>query len=98
MNKIKEELNTLGDPAPTVVMNGDFSLPIIKWESLEVYGGSADARQQAKLLLDFANEFMLIENITQPTRGDNILDLFFTSNEELLYNIRVEDTIMSDHK
>ncbi|KAK4313514.1 hypothetical protein Pmani_015149 [Petrolisthes manimaculis] len=79
-------------------MNGDFNLPIIRWESLEVYGGSADARQQAKLLLDFADEFMLIENITQPTRGNNLLDLFFTSIEELLYNIRLEDTIMSDHR
>jgi hypothetical protein len=33
-----------------------------------------------------------------PTREHNILDLFFTSNEELVADIRIEETTLSDHR
>lgn len=41
---------------------------------------------------------MLEQRITTATRGSNILDLFITNNEEQFSTIRIEDTMMSDHK
>lgn len=64
ISRIQEERNALDDPVPTVVLNGYFNLSNIQWESLVVYGVSAYMRQQAKLLLDFADENLLVEKIT----------------------------------
>ena len=44
-------------------------------------------------------EFFLNQCITEPTRLNNILDLFFTNNEEFILKIQIEaPTKMSDHK
>ena len=61
-------------------------------------GCTKDQKLQAEELLEFANEFYLNQYITEPTRRQNILDLFFTNNEDLILKIKVEPpTILSDH-
>lgn len=95
---ITEEIQRLGTPEPTIVLNGDFNLPIINWDNLTIYGGTTADRQHSTALMNLANQFLLTQMINEPTRGDNILDLVFTSNEELVNIVRIEDTVLSDHR
>ena len=49
--------------------------------------------------MDFSEKFFLNQYIEEPTRLNNILDLFFTNNEDIILKIQVEaPTTMSDHK
>ena len=92
------EVETLGSPSPTVVLCGDMNLPLVKWPSREIYGGSAADRLQAGYLLGFADDYLMEQYVNEPTRLDNVLDLFFTNNEELPTDVRVVDTLLSDHR
>jgi hypothetical protein len=48
--------------------------------------------------LKFAEQFALEQFVTVPTRLNNILDLFFANNTELVRELSVEDTVLSDHR
>ena len=46
-----------------------------------------------------SEEFFLVQCIEEPTRLNNILDLFFTNNEDVILKTQVEaPTTLSDHK
>ena len=101
-NKTLKEIETrvaeLGDPAPSLIIGGDFNLPRIRWTSpggLEV--GDRDTSQEAQLA-KFAAEHLLSQQVRSPTRAHNILDLFFTNNERMVVDVRVEETSLSDHR
>lgn len=95
---IKSEISKIGSPDPIIILNGDYNFPIITWRPLSVYEGSPAERTQSEVLLQLMEEFMLIQRITSPTRGSNILDLFMTNNDELVSALNTEDTIISDHR
>ena len=95
---ISEELKKLDQPSPTILLTGDFNLPIINWQANTVTGGCIDTQSQASKLLDLASEHCLTQCIDVSTRGKNTLDLIFTNNEELIHSIKVTDTALSDHK
>ena len=100
IQSIVSEIIKLGNPEHNIIILGDFNLPIIKWNEPNgtiIYGGSTSDRQQSDLLLSFMDEFLLKQMIGTPTKGNNILDLAFTNNEEMISNINIEDTLMSDH-
>ena len=40
---------------------------------------------------------MLLQIVDQPTRGNNILDLFLTNNDRVIRNVEVAKTDLSDH-
>ena len=46
--------------------------------------------------VDFLDDFSLAQMVTEPTRGDNILDYFLTSNPTLVNNIEIHPGI-ADH-
>ena len=95
MNKVLAEFRA---PVPTVVVNGDFNFPMINWRSGAVCGSApAASKEQSNKFVDFINAHMLEQCIEEPTRGNNILDLFLTNNHELVINIEVCETILSDH-
>ena len=98
INKIHGEIIKLGDPAPNILITGDFNMPNAPWQSLEMYGGSDSIRRQAEALFNFSMLHALEQVITKATRGDNILDLCFTNNDELIDQVRIEDSSLSDHK
>lgn len=98
LTKIERSILALGPPSPTVMITGDLNMPIINWGDWSVDGGSASSRTQAEALISFGRNHLLDQYVDRPTRGDNILDIFMTNNDELIHRIYVEDTVMSDHR
>ena len=83
-------LRSLGKP---LVVMGDFNLPDINWVSL-----TAPAINYQDKFLDCFNSNGLSQFVLEPTRGNNILDLVFSNDPNLLQNIRIGDAIAnSDH-
>ena len=67
---------------------GDFNLPLVNWPTHVVSsGGSVSSMECAALLLDFMAEHLSTQYITQPTRLENVLDLYITNSEELVTHI-----------
>lgn len=97
LTKVNELLNDLPSPIPTLVLTGDLNFPQMDWDSESVYGGAEDMRFQAEALLRLMRDFCLNQLINIPTRGDSILDVVMTNNDELIYNFTVNKTNLSDH-
>ncbi len=95
---IETEVRKLGNPEPTIVINGDFNLRTIQWNEQIIYGETLGDRTQANALFSMMENFMLKQMIHLPTRGRSILDIFLTNNEDIISNTRVEDTEISDHR
>ena len=96
---LPEEINQFGPPSPTLLICGDFNLPIIKWKQHGlITGGSTEAQIQARKLKEFMNSFFLDQLVMEDTRQNNILDLFLTNNADIVHNIEVQDTVLSDHR
>ena len=95
---IRNAVDQIGTPEPTILLTGDFNLPIIRWDSMTIEGGSDSRRRQAESLMSFASDLNLEQVIDVPTRENNVLDLVFINNDQLINDLKVEDTIMSDHR
>ena len=54
--------------------------------------------KSGNLLLDMTEKYFLSNIVKHPTRGPNILDSIFTSNDDLVYDIELlENCEISDH-
>ena len=72
---------------------GDFNLPDINWVSQ-----SAPVTNCQDKFLDCFNSNGLTQYVLEPTRGNNILDLVFSNESNLIQNIHIGDAIAnSDH-
>ena len=82
-----------------ITIMGDFNLPNIKWDGLEIKKSrSTYEKNCAKILLNFLNKHLLVQLVHETTRADkNTLDLIATNNQEYIHNIIVEKTSLSDH-
>ena len=98
METIKQEFVQLGDPSPSLILCGDFNFPRARWIDRTMVGGAADERRQTEFMFELCDELLLTQVVDVSTREDSVLDLVFLNNEELLYRVVVEDTIMSDHR
>ena len=95
MNKISSIVMQNEQHCPSIVLNGDFNFPKIKFE----YGLIPASTQPHQILKNFADQFSLIQKINHPTRVNNILDLVFTNNDEIFTDFSVEDySSLSDHR
>lgn len=73
------------------IITGDFNCPKINWKER-----TADV--EGKRLLEFASEELLTQWVDEGTRGNNILDLVFSSEDDLISNLRVGEKLdKSDH-
>ena len=74
------------------VIMGDFNHGHIQWKSLESVGRDD---QQFLLLIQ---DCFLTQHILEPTRGGNVLDLVFSSQNELFDNVKICEPLgSSDH-
>nr|XP_053638192.1 uncharacterized protein LOC128692900 [Cherax quadricarinatus] len=75
-----------------VVLMGDFNYRQIDWSNLTGNLESGD-------FLDTIQDCFLKQFVTEPTRGNNLLDLVLASRETLINNLEVNDELgESDHK
>ncbi|XP_071150348.1 uncharacterized protein [Mytilus edulis] len=96
LQKLDESLGRLthNQNLPNIVLTGDFNIPDIQWK--DAY--SIRSPQQYNLevnetILNITNEHNLEQQNITPTRGNNILDLVFTTNNNLIESISVESGI-----
>ena len=61
-------------------------------------GGSAGSIESASLLLDFISENLCTQHVFDPTRFNNILDLYISNAENLVSHVSTVDTPLSDHR
>ena len=86
-----------------IIITGDLNFPTIEWavdDEMNVLITSQTLPKQAKALFDLLDEYCLMQCISKPTRGQNILDLVFTNNQQLISDIQINDVskTISDHK
>ncbi len=73
------------------VMCGDFSNPSMNWSTLS---GDREGRR----LIGLAEDAFLWQSVQTPTRGNNILDLVFTNDCNLIHTCEVGEPLSnSDH-
>ena len=78
---------------------GDFNLPIIGWSNYSIVpGGSACSIESAGLLLDFMSENLCTQHVFDPTRNNNVLDLYISNSEDLVSHVAASDSPLSDHR
>ena len=95
MDKINSIIMQKEQNCPSIILNGDFNFPEIKFE----HGLIPESTQPHQILKNFADKFSLIQKIIHPTRVNNILDLVFTNNEEIFTDFSIEDyPSLSDHR
>ena len=83
---------------PTIILMGDFNFPCIDWTDLSMKKGfPRNTTDSAKQLLTFMQNNLLAQVVDVPTRGDNILDLCSTNDENLTLHVLSEQIKLSDH-
>ena len=74
-----------------VILTGDFNHRTINWETLH-------SDREGQPFLDLTQDCFLAQCVEEPTRGENILDLVLTTNDNLLENVTVREPLgSSDH-
>ena len=100
LNELDRFIDGFGSPTPNLIVLGDFNFPGMNWTTGEMQRGSRAEGEtlQAARLVAFVEQHCLVQYVEQPTRGTNILDLVLANNEELIFDCRVEDSSMTDHR
>ena len=86
--------------ATELYIAGDFNLPFVNWNTCAIDLGKSillSDRQSALELFDFMEVNFLQQMVSEPTRKDNILDLIFSNNTDMIHSISVSKTEKSDH-
>ena len=89
---LEETIKKACNKYKNVLITGDFNHGSINWNTFE-------AKSDDKSFLDTTLECYLIQHVEEPTRGDNILDLVLSSNEQAVHNCTVVEPLgTSDHR
>ena len=98
-NKTLEELETsilrIQNSNANIWLCGDFNMPDIDWETGSARKG-AGRPEFCRKLIGITQDASLEQQNLQPTRGQNILDLFLTNNPTLTQQVKVIPGL-SDH-
>ena len=76
---------------------GYFNLPHIDWETEQIKS-SCPCKHVYESFLDTLHDFSLEQVVKEPTREDNILDLFLLNQPSLVHSTKILPTLgQSDH-
>ena len=97
LEQLNDSLNKLMNLTrdPTIWLSGDFNAPDISWQVPSVLPGSSNFNTH-QLLIDISQHHGLSQMVTEPTRLNNTLDLFFTNLPTLIQEVEVVPGL-SDH-
>jgi len=68
---------------PTLWLGGDLNLPDIDWEK-NCVSGNRYPKSVSQLFLDKVNDIGTQQMVTEPTRGDALLDIFLSNRPDLV--------------
>ena len=97
MNELRTKLLEIGNPMPNIIFAGDLNFPTVDWQMETVDGGTHENQVKANAFFQFVQEQCLQQYIEEPTKKNNILDVFLTNNDQLTRQIIMTETSMSDH-
>lgn len=63
-----------------------------------IYRGTLEKRSQAAALFTVVGTLALPQLISSPRRDSDILDMFLTSDELIMNDVRLEEIEISDHR
>ena len=105
IDNICKEMNKHKSPTPDILLIGDFNFPKAQWNAGigVVKPDNKCNRNSLQQLINIASEYSLLQYISEGTRetrkgGNNILELIFTNNHELITNIHLQPSEITDHK
>ncbi|XP_045128934.1 uncharacterized protein LOC123514804 [Portunus trituberculatus] len=88
---LQDQITEISNNFDTVIC-GDFNLPVNSW-------GSPLNSRSGQDLYNSLLDCSLKQHVQQPTRGDNILDLVLSTNDDLISNVNIGPEFSnSDHK
>ena len=91
---------TTSAPGKPLVVTGDFNVPELTWSSTEA-GGADPAMtrhtRRAAVLFDGCHLAGLTQHVTEPSRGQNYLDLVFSNGQTIVATVR-DGIFPSDHR
>lgn len=98
IEELGESLNNIfhNKDLPNVILAGDFNLPDINWQRGFIKPAPQWGIPVNQAMLNLSNDYSLTQCVHEPTRLNNILDLIFTTNPNLVYEVSVQFG-MSDH-
>ena len=107
LSEIKNILQNLEKPEPTIILSGDLNFPFVKWTRLQDNSCSweykphtnatTDEKQQFESLYEICSNYFMLQMIEEPTRGKNTLDLMFTNEVNIVTAVEVTESSYSDH-
>ena len=100
IDNIHKEMNKQKTPTPDILLLGDFNFPRAQWNAGigEVRPDNRCNNNSLQKLINIASHYNLLQYVTEGTRGKNILELIFTNNHELITNIHMQPSKITDHK
>ena len=82
-----------------ILVTGDFNLPHLTWsDNPPTQYATTNNRECTETLLSFMDQNFMSQYINKPTRVNNILDLVITNDINLIKQVEVNDTELSDHR
>ena len=98
-------MGTYETPMPDIILAGDFNFPKASWNagigSVSPDGKHNDISLQQ--LINVASDLNLLQKVTEGTRttrkgAERILELILTNNHNLISNMYIQPSEISDHK
>ena len=105
IKEIDTLIRKLEKPEPNILINGDFNFSFIEWERIGGMGCGPKMKVDAKVPKNAREQYELLETlcggmlqvIDKPTRENNILELIYTNEIEMISEIETYKAKLSDH-
>ena len=105
ISNINKVIGKFQAPTPDILLAGDFNFPKALWDAGIgiVQTDNTCNRKSLQQLIDVASSHNLLQTVTEGTRvtksgRQNILELIFTNNHELITNMQIQPSEITDHK
>ena len=104
INNIKRVMSEYNTPTPDIILTGDFNFSKASWMAGigKINPDITSNKRSLQQLIDIATDLNLLQKVSEGTRetrsgGQNILELIFTNNHELISNIYIQPSEITDH-
>ena len=95
--ELQNSVSQVRSHSDNVWILGDFNLPKLTWpESVPEFRPDCSHRQVYDFFLNLIHGYNFTQVVSEPTRQDNILDLFLTTNPTLITEVKCSP-VLGDH-